>query len=179
MKRLFMVFPLVFLLCFTFGCQDKEAMAELEEFRAQATVEEQNKEVIRNYLKEMDNQNFEICSEAYDSENKIYYPSNSSEPISFEQSIPVAKSFYEAFPDFSHSIEEMIAVGDKVIVRAVDRGTHQGEFNGIPATGKEIEMSVIAIFYFKEGKIVEVREEFDMMGLMMQLGMELRPKEGE
>jgi hypothetical protein len=43
MKKLLMVIPLVFLLCFTFGCQDKEAMAELEEFKSQTALEEQNK----------------------------------------------------------------------------------------------------------------------------------------
>jgi steroid delta-isomerase-like uncharacterized protein len=177
MKKLLMILPLALILCFMVACQDKEAMAELEAMKAQAEIEEQNKALIRNYLKEMDNQNFEIFNEAYAPDAKIYYPSNSSQPMSVDQSVPMAKSFYAAFPDFSHSIEEMIAVGDKVIARAVDRGTHQGEFNGIPATGKEIEFSVIAIFNFKEGRIVEVREEFDMLGLMQQLGMELKPKE--
>jgi steroid delta-isomerase-like uncharacterized protein len=161
------------------GCQDKEAMAELEEFKAQAEVEEQNKELIRNGIEEMSKKNFEILREAYDPAAKIYLPSNSSEPISIEQSISMVKSIHAAFPDFSHNIEEIIAVGDKVIARVIDRGTHLGEFNGIPATGKKIEMSIIAIFYFEEGKIVEVREEVDFLGLYQQLGMELKPKEGE
>ena len=174
-----MIIPLALILCFMVGCQDKDAMAELEEFKAQVAVEEQNKELIRHYLKEMDKQSFEIFNEVYAPDAKIYYPSNTSEPMSVEQSVPMARSFYAAFPDFSHSLEEVIAVGDKVIARAIDRGTHQDEFNGIPATGNKIEMSVIAIFYFKEGKIVEVREEFDMIGLMQQLGMELKPKEKE
>jgi len=159
------------------GCQDKEAMAELEEFKAQAEIEAQNKEVVRNYIKEMDKKNFEIYSEAYAPDAKGYFPSNSSEPMSVEQAVPMAKSFYAAFPDFSHSIEELIAEGDKVILRAIDRGTHQGEFNGIPATGKKIEMGVIVIFKFKEGKIVEAWEEADMLGMMQQLDMELKPKE--
>ena len=174
-----MILPLSLILCFMVGCQDKEAMAELEAMKAQKAVEEQNKALIRNYLEEMDNQNFEIFNEVYAPDAKLYYPSNSSEPMSLERAIPMAESFYAAFPDFSHSIEELISEGDKVVLRAIDRGTHQGEFNGIPATGKTIEMGVIAIFYFKDGKIVEAREEMDMMGLMQQLGMELRPKEGE
>ena len=179
MKKLYMTFPLALILCFMVGCQDKEAMAELEEFKAQAALEEQNKALISNYLKEIDNKNFEILNEVYAPDAKMYLPSNSSEPMSVEQSIPSLKSFYDAFPDFSHSIEELIAVGDKVILRAIDRGTHQGELNGIPATGKSIEFSVIAIFYFEDGKIVEVREDVDFLGLYQQLGMELKPKEGE
>ena len=43
MKKLFMILPLVFVLCFVYGCQDKTAMVELEEFKAQAEVEEQKK----------------------------------------------------------------------------------------------------------------------------------------
>ena len=177
MKKFLMILSLVLVLCFVYGCQDKEAMAELEAMKAQAEVEEQNKEVIRNYLKEMDDGNFDSLYEAYAPDARLYYPSNSSEPMSIEQAIPMAKSFYAAFPDFSHSIEELIAVGDKVVLRAIDRGTHQGEFNGIPATGETIEMGVIAIFHFKDGKIVEAREEGDMLGMMTQLGMELKPKE--
>ena len=52
MKKLCMGLPLALILCFMVGCQDKEAMAELEEFKAQAEIEEQNKELISNYLKE-------------------------------------------------------------------------------------------------------------------------------
>ena len=179
MKKLLLILPLALILCFVVGCQDKEAMAELEEFKAQAEVEEQNKELIRNYLREMDKQNFEIFNEFYAPDAKIYYPSNSSEPMSTEQAVPLAKSFYAAFPDYSHSIEELIAVGDKVIVRLIDRGTHEGEFNGIPATGNKVEFSVILIGKIKDGKLVEGWQEADIMGLMQQLGMELKPKEKE
>ena len=49
MKKLYMILPLVFLLCFMVGCQDKAAMAELEEFKVQAEVEEQNKELVNRY----------------------------------------------------------------------------------------------------------------------------------
>ncbi len=50
MKKLLMILPLALILCFMVGCQDKEAMAELEEFRAQAKVEEQNKEISKSLL---------------------------------------------------------------------------------------------------------------------------------
>ena len=179
MNKRCMILPLALILCFMVGCEDRAALVELEKFQAQAKVEEQNKELIRNYLKEMDNENFEIFNEVYAPGANIYYPSNSSEPMSFEQAVPMAKSFYAAFPDFSHSIEELISVGNTVILRSVDRGTHQGEFNGIPATGKKIEVSGIMISRIENGKWVEEWEEMDMMGMMMQLGMELKPKEGE
>jgi len=52
MKKLFLILPLALILCFMVGCQDKEAMAELEAMKAQAKVEEQNKELIRNLYEE-------------------------------------------------------------------------------------------------------------------------------
>jgi hypothetical protein len=119
------------------GCQDKEAMAELEAMKAQAEIEEQNKALIRNGIEEMNKKNYEILRDIYAPSAKIYLPSNSSEPISIEQSIQMVKSFHTAFPDFCSSIEELIAVDDKVIVRVIDGGTHEGEILGIPATRKK------------------------------------------
>jgi predicted ester cyclase len=75
---------------------------------------------------------------------------------------------------FTH---ELIAKGDKVIARFTCTGTHEGEYYGIPASGNKIEFGVIDIYHIKEGKIVEIREEIDSLGLMMKLGMELKPKE--
>jgi predicted ester cyclase len=86
---------------------------------------------------------------------------------------------YEAFPKWKHKMEEIIAVGDKVIARAIDYTTHEGEFQGIPATGNKVEFGVIVIYSIDKGKIVEMREEGDMLGFFQQLGMELKPKEAE
>jgi len=59
------------------------------------------------------------------------------------------------------------------------RGTHEGEFRGIPATGNKVEVSGIMMTRIENGIIVEDKEEADMLGFMQQLGMELKPKEGE
>ena len=56
-------------------------------------------------------------------------------------------------------------------------GIHQGEFLGIPPTGNKFKGSGILIFRIKNGKVVELWEEFDGVGLLEQLGMELKPKE--
>ena len=76
-------------------------------------------------------------------------------------------------------MEELIATEDKTIIRFIERGTHEGEFMGIPATGNKYESSGILINRIENGKIVEQREELDILGLYQQLGMELKPKEGE
>ena len=76
-----------------------------------------------------------------------------------------------AFPDFRLSLEDLIAEGDKVVARWVTHGTHQGELMGIPPTGKPVTVTGIDLFRFAGGKIAEHWAEFDMMGMMQQLGV--------
>ena len=76
-----------------------------------------------------------------------------------------------AFPDFRATVEEMLEDGDKVIVRARFSGTHEGEFMGIPATGKKFDIAVIDILEFRDGKGVAHWGVMDMAGMMQQLGI--------
>jgi steroid delta-isomerase-like uncharacterized protein len=179
MTKLLMIFSLVFLLCFTFGCQDKEAIAELEKFKAQAEVEEQNKALLRSLVEEMNKGSLEFFNESYDPDFLYYIPSNNPKPMSLEETKEFMKMVINAFPDFNLSIEDLFAVEDRIIVRYIIRGTHEGEWQGIPATGNKIEISSTFIITIKDGKVVEEREDADMFGMMLQLGMELRPKEAK
>jgi steroid delta-isomerase-like uncharacterized protein len=61
----------------------------------------------------------------------------------------------EGFPDLSVTVEEVMAEGDRVTARVVMRGTHRGEFQGIPPTGKQVEVKAIDMFRISNGKIVE------------------------
>ena len=178
MKKLFMILPLVFLLCFTFACQDKEAMAELEAMKAQAEVEEQNKEVVKSFLEAWYKGDFEAAKELSSPDFAWYSPSN-AKPMNFDEVTEKAKMVYKTFPDFTVSYEEIIAKGDKVVVREISRGTYQGGLHESLPTGHEIEVSDIEILRIENGKIAEMRKESDSLGGMMQLGMELKPKEGE
>ena len=71
----------------------------------------------------------------------------------------------------------MIAEGDKVATRFTVTGTQQGEWMGIPASGNKFEVGGILIVRIENGKIVEQREDADLLGLMQQLGMELKPSD--
>ena len=75
-----------------------------------------------------------------------------------------------AFPDFKATIEHLIAEGDKAVLSMTWTGTQQGEFMGIPSTGKSMSIGVIDIFRLAEGKFVEHWGQTDMMGMMQQLG---------
>ena len=179
MKKLLMILPLALILCFMVGCQDKAAMAELEEFKAQAEVEEQNKALVKSMYEAFNEKDFEAYKEVVAPEYAWYLPSRNTEPISREGTIEFGREMHNAFPDCHWSIEDLIAVEDIVISRFIMRGTHEGEYQGIPATGNKVETSGILISRIENGKIVEHREEVDSLGFMMQLGMELKPKEEE
>jgi steroid delta-isomerase-like uncharacterized protein len=75
-----------------------------------------------------------------------------------------------AFPDFKATIDDIVAEGDKVVLRQTWSGTHKGEFMGVPPTGKHVSFQVIDIIRFAGGKCVEHWGQMDRMGLMQQLG---------
>jgi len=87
--------------------------------------------------------------------------------------------FRSAFPDFKATIDDIIAEGDKVVVRGTWSGTHKGEFMGIAPTGKRVSFGVIDIVRIEGGKFVEHWGQMDNMGLMQQLGLIPAPGEGE
>ena len=80
-------------------------------------------------------------------------------------------TFSAAFPDWHMNIDDMVAEGDKVVVRWTATGTHQGEFQGIPATGKPYTQIAIAIYRLTNGRIVEGWLQTDMLNMMQQLGL--------
>ncbi len=83
-----------------------------------------------------------------------------------------------AFPDFKATIEDILAEGDKVVIRMTWSGTHTGgEFMGIPATGKKVSFGVIDIIRISGGKVVEHWGQMDSMLMMQQLGAIPAPAE--
>jgi len=177
MKKLYMILPLALILCFIVSCQDKAAMAELENYKAQAVLEEQNKELIRKFFKEWNGRNIDVMSELHAPDAKFNHPSESAAPIPFEDALEGIQMLWQAFPDITVTIEDIIAEGDKVVVMFIGRGTHQKDLWGIPATGFKAEAGAIEIFRIEAGKIGEAWEISDRLNLMQQLGMELKPKE--
>jgi ketosteroid isomerase-like protein len=76
-----------------------------------------------------------------------------------------------AFHGLQVTVDDIMAERDKVTARFTARGIHNGEFMGLPPTRKAITMTGIEIFRIKEGKIIELWGEANLMGLMQQLGI--------
>jgi predicted ester cyclase len=75
-----------------------------------------------------------------------------------------------AFPDFRATILDQVAEGDKVVTRKVFTGTHEGPFDGLDPTGRQVEIHVIDIVRVADGRIVEHWNCVDRLGLLAQLG---------
>jgi len=76
-----------------------------------------------------------------------------------------------AFPDIHFEIDDVIEDGDRVGERITITGTHEGELMGIPATGKEINVSALAIHEAKDGRCTQVWFYLDEMSMLQQLGV--------
>ena len=170
------VIPLALLLCFSFACRDKAAMAELEKYRAQAKVEEQNKQIAKRYAEEEDKGNALAIIDEIVAPDVVYHYPNNNDERGLETIKRNEPGFKKAFPDMKHTLEVQIAEGDLVTSRFKWRGTHLGEWMGIAPTGKELNFTFTEIARFSDGKIVEAWIELDWLGIMQQLGMELKPK---
>ena len=81
----------------------------------------------------------------------------------------VASAFISAFPDRRITHEDVVAAGDKVLIRWTMNGTQEGEFAGIPPTGKQVTLTGFDLFRIEGGKIAEMWQEADQLGMMQQL----------
>ena len=114
MKRLIIILPLV--LSFMTSCQDKAAKAELEQFKAQQEIEEQNIALIERLCEELNNRNFQIFEELCDPQYSFYSPSINPDPVSLEGVKEFIDMILTAFPDAHWEIKEIFAEGGRIIV---------------------------------------------------------------
>ena len=129
---------------------------------------EENKEIVRSGVEDGWNKgNLSIFDELVD--NNVVHHGNKTQGLeAFKQTISADMT---AYPDLHMTIEDMIAEGDKVVVRYTFSGTQEGETQGIPPTGKHVTVTGIFICRCADGKIVEEWENWDDLGVFKQLGM--------
>jgi predicted ester cyclase len=82
-----------------------------------------------------------------------------------------------AFPDLHLTVEDVVAEGEKVVVRATARGTMRGDFLGMKATGKAATWTEIHIGRLAAGKVVEHWATIDQLGTLQQLGLFATPEQ--
>ncbi len=134
---------------------------------------EENKALARRAFEETMNQrSWAVFDELHVPDYVCHYPSRTiqgREP--FKQYLSMLLT---AFPDLHLTIEDMFGEGDRVVGRYTYRGTHKGDFMGIPPTGKQVTVTGIAIARIANGKILE---EWIISDLMQQLGVVAAPEQ--
>jgi len=133
---------------------------------------EENKKIVRRIYDELWNERkLEVADEVIAAEGYVNYDTGLSPvPADPEHMKQTVRMVTAGFPDNHHEVEDVIAENDRVIARVTLTGTHEGEFMGMPPTGKKIEVNEIHIYRLHDGKAIEHRVGRDGLGAMRQLG---------
>jgi steroid delta-isomerase-like uncharacterized protein len=137
---------------------------------ASLSKQEQNKQLVRQFLEALDRYDTEMVDQLVSSTNYSFHFSGMPPMDWNTNKEKFLAPFNKAFPDLRRNIVDMVAEGDKVAVSINVTGTYKGEFQGIPATGKHVSFTAMDILTIIDGKIIEEWATADMMGLMQQIG---------
>ncbi len=132
-------------------------------------IEDHNKKTISAYFNAVDDRDLERARELLADDFKLHAP-GLPEPVGNEILFQAIQTFHTAFPDHTHTIEAMVAEGDHVAVRLNRQATHEGEFQGIPATGKKVSLPAMIMATIVDGRIKEIWAVEDNLWLRQQLG---------
>lgn len=142
-------------------------------------MSEANKSIARRLVEEVWNKgNLTVAEEIlspklrdWDAARLSYDPDDPEVGQGAEGFKQLVTMFRTAFPDVYLTIDDMIAEGDRVVVRWTARGTHKDYLKDIAPTGKQITITGVDIHRIVDGKIEETGGNWDTMGMMQQLGV--------
>src|SRR5579862_3728509 len=130
---------------------------------------EQNKSILRRWIENGWNKgNLALVDELYTADLVQYDPAKIEGREALKHYVG---GFQNAMPDLHFTIDDLIAEGDKVVWRFTAQGTQTGPLMGIPPTGKQAVVTGTATFRLVESKIAEVWVNFDVFGMLQQMGV--------
>jgi steroid delta-isomerase-like uncharacterized protein len=133
---------------------------------------EGNKAVVRRYGEDFWGKgNLAIADALFTPDIRDHHPELPNQAPGREGQQQVLSVFRTAFPDLQVTNDDIIAEGEKVVLRWTARGTHRGELLGIPPTGRQVTIRGIDILRLEGGKIAERWAESNSLELMQQLGV--------
>lgn len=101
----------------------------------------------------------------------LFHYAGSPRWLSLEEMSQIVLSWREAFPDLRMDIGELLIQENQAAARLTLSGTHEGPWSGADPTGKHVTMALMMFFRFEDGKMVELWESDDQLGLRNQLGI--------
>jgi predicted ester cyclase len=140
---------------------------------------QENKALVRRYVEEVVNRRHLNLLDEIFAPSFVQYGADPDRVSGVEDLKQFFVMLHSGYPDSQGTIEDLFAEGDKVVLRFVFRGTHQGEFMGIAPTGKQVTMAGIDICRIADDKTVELWGQEDMLGMMQQIGVIPEPRLSE
>jgi steroid delta-isomerase-like uncharacterized protein len=134
-----------------------------------------NKEILRHFYEDLFNRGNLSMADEIVAPNYVNHNAVPGEEPGREGLKAFVTYLRATFPDLHITIEDQIAAEDKVVTRWSITGTQQGEFAGIPATGKTAHVTAINIHRIRNGQIQEGWLNWDALGMMQQLGVFPKP----
>ncbi len=147
--------------------------------RRQVISTDENKALVQRWFSDVitqgDMSSFDaICAECHPDFEMIRGVMEPA-PRGVDSTKELISSLRMAFPDLSATVDEQIAEGDKVVSVVTMSGTHQGDFMGIPATGRSFTIPGVSIWEVRGGLLISEWVNWDTMGMMQQLGVASAP----
>ncbi len=127
-----------------------------------------NKAIIQRSFECWNKRDFSAIAELF---SDCIYHSPATGELKGEAYKKLFASMLNAFPNGRFTVSDEVAEDDKVVIRWSFTGTHKGQLMGIAPTGKPVAFTGMSITRILDGKIVEVWEEWDSLGMMQQLGL--------
>jgi steroid delta-isomerase-like uncharacterized protein len=133
--------------------------------------EDANKALVRRFYEEVwARGNLDVADELF-ADDYVRHDFRGGEPeAGAEGQKQIAADFRAAFPDLTWDVDFILADGDLVAGRWTASGTHRASWAGVEPTGRSMRFSGINVFRFAEGRVVEIWNHRDDLGLMQQLG---------
>lgn len=140
-------------------------------------MSEANRALYRRWFEEVvSGGNLELADQLLAPGYVLHFPGFPG-PVDSEGHKQLVIMFRNAFPDWRETVDDVIAEEDRVVIRVTGRGTHQGEFQGIPPTGRQVTATGVGIGRIENGRIAETWAEYDALGMMQQLGVVPAPEQ--
>jgi steroid delta-isomerase-like uncharacterized protein len=134
-------------------------------------MSEQNKAIVQRFIDEVwNNRNYDLVEEIFAEDHVNHDPADANPTGGPRGARDFVETLHASFPDARIEIDDIIAEGDRVVIRWHSSGTHQGELMGIPASGRRAHTTGIGIDRIVDGKIVESWTNWDTLGLLAQIG---------
>lgn len=115
----------------------------------------ENKALYRRWFEEVVSEgDLSLADEVLADEYVMHFP-GLDQPVDREGHKQLVMMFRAGFPDWVETVEDVLAEGDKVVIRVTGRGTHEGEFQGMPATGRRVTATGVGIGRIENGRIIE------------------------